>query len=261
MKAKVIGILSISLMLMLLVVAGGCVSKSQYDACKRQNAIVNERLEELQAHQENQNFTTTQWKEKYQMLSKLQDADKQKVQVLEAILAAKQALIEQLSEQAARVALPVELSNALADWARQSGSDMVVFDAKTGVVRFKSDLVFDSGSDVVKSNAKTQIELLSKILNSDAAQKFDVLVVGHTDDQPIKYSAAQHPTNWHLSAHRSIAVAKILADVGLSESRMAVTGMGEFRPIEPNKPDKKGNAKNRRVEIYIVPTGQIGISG
>jgi len=70
----------------------------------------------------------------------------------------------------------------------------------------------------------------------------------------------KHPTNWHLSAHRAIAVEKVLAQAGMNEIRLAVMGMGEFRPIEPNKPNQEGNPRNRRVEIYIVPAGQIRIA-
>ena len=40
-------------------------------------------------------------------------------------------------------------------------------------------------------------------------------------------------------------------------TRLAVMGFGEHRPLEPNKPNQKGNPVNRRVEIYIIPSGQI----
>jgi flagellar motor protein MotB len=36
---------------------------------------------------------------------------------------------------------------------------------------------------------------------------------------------------------------------------LSVRGFGEFRPVEPNKPNHQGNAKNRRVEIFIVAKG------
>jgi flagellar motor protein MotB len=41
----------------------------------------------------------------------------------------------------------------------------------------------------------------------------------------------------------------------IDSKRLSARGFGEFRPIEPNKPDKKGNPKNRRVEIYIIAEG------
>ncbi len=42
---------------------------------------------------------------------------------------------------------------------------------------------------------------------------------------------------------------------GVEATRLSVRGFGEYRPLEPNAAGKKGNPKNRRVEIYIVPAG------
>ena len=42
---------------------------------------------------------------------------------------------------------------------------------------------------------------------------------------------------------------------GIEATRISERGFGEFRPVVPNAPGKKGNAQNRRVEIYIVPRG------
>ena len=102
------------------------------------------------------------------------------------------------------------------------------------------------------------IETLCTIINSAQAAPFDIIVCGHTDDVPIlKASTKQrHPTNWHLSAHRAISVEKVMENNGVGPKRLSVKGFGEYRPIEANKPGKKGNPKNRRVEIYIVPAGK-----
>ena len=138
----------------------------------------------------------------------------------------------------------------------------MTYDERTGVVRFTSDLLFDKGDATVNPVTLDKMGALARIMNSPAAEGFDLLIVGHTDDIPIKKPAtlAQHPTNWHLSAHRSIAVEDVLAKAGLAPTRMAVMGMGEFHPVEPNEAGNKGNPKNRRVDIYIVPSGQIRIS-
>jgi flagellar motor protein MotB len=41
----------------------------------------------------------------------------------------------------------------------------------------------------------------------------------------------------------------------VESKRLSARGFGEYRPITDNKPGKKGNAQNRRVEIYIVAEG------
>ncbi|MBA7636836.1 Peptidoglycan-associated lipoprotein [subsurface metagenome] len=151
------------------------------------------------------------------------------------------------------VMLPVELSIMLEEFAERE--DMVTFDPDRGIVKFKSDLLFKSGSDEVLSTAVQAVKALCKILNSEKGNKFDIIIAGHTDDQPIRYSKPKHPTNWHLSAHRAISVLNVMAKNNIAWKRLSARGFGEFRPIVPNEPGNKGNQQNRRVEIYIVPEG------
>jgi chemotaxis protein MotB len=94
-------------------------------------------------------------------------------------------------------------------------------------------------------------------LNSELGKGFDIIIAGHTDDLRIAKpdTRERHPTNWHLSAHRAISVLDIMTKNNIVSERMSVRGFGEYRPIESNKPNRKGNPQNRRVEIYIVPKG------
>jgi chemotaxis protein MotB len=153
------------------------------------------------------------------------------------------------------VRLPMELSVLLQDFA--NANEMVTFDEGSGMVKFKSDLVFSSGSDKVTSSAMIPIKELCKIMNGEDGKKFDVIVVGHTDTVPISKPStrALHPTNWHLSVHRAIAVSKVMMGSGVSPKRVGVKGFGEYRPFVANNPGNKGTAANRRVEILIVPAG------
>ena len=52
-----------------------------------------------------------------------------------------------------------------------------------------------------------------------------------------------------------ISVLNIMTNNKIVPERVSVRGFGEYHPIVPNKPNKKGNPQNRRVEIYIVPQG------
>lgn len=153
------------------------------------------------------------------------------------------------------MAMPVELSTLLEDFANQH--DMVTYDAERGVVRFKSDLLFEVGSDTVASVSIPAVQALSNILNSEEAKDFDVIIAGHTDDIRIAKPSTRekHPTNWHLSAHRAISVLDIMVSSNVDPNRLSIRGFGEYRPVEENLPNKKGNPKNRRVEIFIVPKG------
>ncbi len=182
---------------------------------------------------------------------------KQEIAALEEDLAKKQELIASMQEKLllGGAALPVELSTMLEDFAK--GSDMVTYDASRGIVKFRSDLLFELASDTVAASAVEAVKSLCTILNSEDGKKFDVIIAGHTDDIRIATAAtrAKHPTNWHLSAHRAISVLNVMTSNNISPERLSIRGFGEYRPVAPNKPKKGGNPQNRRVEIYIVAQG------
>lgn len=152
-------------------------------------------------------------------------------------------------------AMPIELSTALEEFA--ATSDMVSFDSEKGIIKFKSDLTFQAGSDDVTVAAVNSIKALCVIMNGDTGKNFDVIIAGHTDDVPIGKPAtrAKHPTNWHLSVHRAISVLNIMLKNGVPPTKASVRGFGEYRPLATNAAGNKGNAVNRRVELYIVPKG------
>ena len=154
-------------------------------------------------------------------------------------------------------ALPEALSSALQKFAL-ANPDIAEYDAKLGMVKLKSDLTFSPGSAKVNPEATAMLAKLVSVLNDPAAGEFSVYVAGHTDDVPIGNPATKrrHPTNWYLSAHRAVGVQKALQSAKLDPSRIAVMGFGSYHPIEPNKLNKKGNPANRRVELWITPTGQ-----
>jgi chemotaxis protein MotB len=149
------------------------------------------------------------------------------------------------------VKLPPELDKALKEFAAKY-PEAVEYDPLRGAVRWKSDLTFALGSDEVRENARAPLKAFADIVNSAAAQPFEIVIVGHTDDVRITPATARkHPTNWHLSVHRAVAVLFELNKFGVDFKRMGAMGYGEFRPRAANPP-KGGNEANRRVEIYLV---------
>lgn len=74
----------------------------------------------------------------------------------------------------------------------------------------------------------------------------NVQIVGHTDST----GAASY--NQQLSVNRANAVVVYLSAQGVEQSRMQAVGMGASQPVADNK-TIEGRAKNRRVEIKIIP--------
>lgn len=153
--------------------------------------------------------------------------------------------------------LPAPLDTALKAFAEQHSAE-VAYDASRGTVKWTGDLLFPLGSDVVKDTSMGSLRGFVDILKSSAAADFEVVIIGHTDTKPIQRPGTKekHPTNWHLSSHRAIAVGSALQKYGYAPTRIAVVGCGEYRPIADNS-SESGAAQNRRVDIYIVPVGTI----
>jgi type VI secretion system protein ImpK len=76
-----------------------------------------------------------------------------------------------------------------------------------------------------------------------------VLVVGHTDNVPIR--SLRFPSNWHLSRARAQAVTKILSHHLELPERIQSEGRGSAEPLVPND-SPQNRARNRRVEITLL---------
>lgn len=151
------------------------------------------------------------------------------------------------------------MTNPLSDAATRRLAELadkhsqLTFDPATGVSRFSADLLFNSGSDIVRDEADAILKDFAGLINSPDTQQFSVLVVGHTDDKPIRQAglAAKHKTNWELSAHRATQVVRQLAKYGVAEYRMGAAGYSKYQPVAANV-DETSRQQNRRVEIYVL---------
>ena len=247
---------------------GGCVSQQDYDQLMMANRAMEEREQKLQ-------------QDLYDSRT-LADTLRDRVAAMEREIETKDALVTNLQGENDRLAesfgraqdlmqkmahqppskpivltrvLPPALDSALKAFAAKY-PDTVIYDEAKGIVKWNSDLLFALGSDIVRESALASLADFGEILKSTGAQDFEAVIVGHTDDRPISRAVTRqkHPTNWHLSAHRSISVMKVLGENDVPAERMAVMGCGEYRPVVTNDSDEN-RSRNRRVEIFITPKG------
>jgi len=118
-------------------------------------------------------------------------------------------------------------------------------------VPLSGDILFDSGKAVLKESGKKVLqnaqEGIDKVIAAGNFQIEWIRIDGHTDSDPIKYSNFRD--NWDLGNARATAVLKYLAELGGWEQYKPYTASyADTVPVDPA--DK---AKNRRVEIYIIP--------
>jgi type VI secretion system protein ImpK len=116
------------------------------------------------------------------------------------------------------------------------------------MVRLAAAEMFPSGGVDVGAD---QIPLLHKITAALNQVQGRVIVVGHTDDQPIR--SLKYKDNFELSAARAKSVAQILSDGLDNAARIESNGAGSSQPIAL-PPDLPANrTRNRRVEIMFIP--------
>ena len=112
-------------------------------------------------------------------------------------------------------------------------------------------ILFDSGRADIKPEGLVVLGKVIEILK-DVSDKA-IRIEGHTDAVPISGSLAQrYPTNWELSAARAINVARYLQKQAIDPTLLSAAGFGEFKPVADND-TVEGRAKNRRIEIVLVP--------
>ena len=154
-----------------------------------------------------------------------------------------QTVIMQKESQLA--AIQKELQGSLKDDKRVT----LELQEKGLVITLADNILFDSGKAKIKKDAYSVLDDIAGVINTTASDR-NVGIEGHTDNVAIKYS--KWKSNRELSTARANNVYHYLVEKGIQPSRITTMGYGQYRPIEENN-SEEGRAKNRRVEIVILP--------
>jgi len=172
----------------------------------------------------------------------LEQAMQERDQLYDQLLAAR----GQSDDLRAQLANMPEPEPAAAGWTTVPGGAMIAIDDR---------VLFQPGKITLRPEAKRVLDGLVSTLQGEYGDR-DVIVFGHTDDQPIKKSGWMD--NWQLSTERSLAVVRYLQEHGVATTRLVAAGCGEFRPRSANA-SEESRAQNRRVSIFAAdPTLQLG---
>ena len=160
----------------------------------------------------------------------------------EALLDAKESELLKAKQEAARAkqrALGLE----------QKYQELQELNAKMtsrGLVLTLGDVLFETGKAQLMAGAQRAMDKLVDFLAENETRK--VLIEGHTDN------VGSSAYNIDLSLRRANAVAKVLKEKGIDESRIVTKGYGELYPVTENR-SASGKQQNRRVEIVILNEG------
>ena len=127
-----------------------------------------------------------------------------------------------------------------------SAGELSVFESADRVlVRLVGDNLFATGRADINATALPLLNRIATVLNHYDGT---VVVIGHTDNIPIK--RADFPSNLDLSQARAETVLGHLASTVSKPQRLVAEGVGELQPLTDNS-TKKGRGENRRVELTL----------
>lgn len=113
--------------------------------------------------------------------------------------------------------------------------------------------LFDSGKADLKTSSHSMLANVCKTIKSRFPGNF-IRVEGHTDSTPVVHNKGKYPDNMALSIARSRAVYDfMMKEGGIAAGKMYTAGYGEFQPLVRPEKTASDRAKNRRVEIVIMP--------
>jgi type VI secretion system protein ImpK len=129
----------------------------------------------------------------------------------------------------------------------QQGVLSVEEDGTRSTVTIAGSDLFASGSARISDPYHATLQRIAEALNELPGP---VLIVGHTDDQPIR--SFKYQNNYELSADRAEAVVNELKTTLREPSRLRSTGVGSSQPRFQPPDTAENRARNRRVEIVHI---------
>ncbi|HLT35169.1 MAG TPA: OmpA family protein [Enhygromyxa sp.] len=194
-----------------------------------------------------------------------------KIEELEAELEEQQQKLTELESTKGALEGELEQKKAALDAVKtlqDALSKSLVEEIETGDIRVSQRnglLVVDVADSVLFAIGEAELSERGQKVLTTLAESLKELpkntvfqVGGHTDNQPIKSEEvkAKFPTNWELSAARATNVVRFLEETAkIPGKRLVAAGFSEFRPVASNK-KPAGRAKNRRIEIALLPPGK-----
>ncbi|HUO80220.1 MAG TPA: type IVB secretion system protein IcmH/DotU [Steroidobacteraceae bacterium] len=110
--------------------------------------------------------------------------------------------------------------------------------------------LFASASSLVNPAHLETLQHVAAALDQSPGR---ILIVGHTDDQPVR--SLRYRDNFELSRDRAVSVAKLLKAALRDPARIEWTGVGSSQPRYTPESLPENRARNRRVEIVHVAAG------
>jgi chemotaxis protein MotB len=149
------------------------------------------------------------------------------------------------------VSVKQELDKSIAA-QKLEGSVSTVLNEEGLAVEFSESVLFPSADAKLHAQGADVLRKFAGMLKT-IPKAYRLAVEGHTDSRPIHTST--FPSNWALSAARSVSVVHLLKDSGIDEKRIVLHSFADTRPLlakeHANLNAEQLYSKNRRVTLLI----------
>jgi chemotaxis protein MotB len=220
--------------LLLAVVLGSCVAKTQYDSALSD-------LDEMKAELAKADAARIECEERQATLE----------EQLGAELSATKEELEELRRQREEIDKQFAELTAKLQEMIDAGDLQVYMRRGLIMIGLPSQILFPSGKAELSERGQKALGKIATVLATMPDRRIEV--AGHTDDEPIgEKLKTLWQDNWQLSTARALTVTRFLVGKGMKPESLTAAGNGEFDPVADNK-KADGRKKNRRIELILVP--------
>jgi chemotaxis protein MotB len=178
-------------------------------------------------------------------ITKNKDLDTQLTTQMGNLSATKDELVAMRAQRAEAEKRVAAIQDIQKQFARMIDTGQLKVTARRGslVLSLPAEVLFPSGIAELSKPGELSVLEVGITLKRFPDRRF--LVIGHADDMPLKN--APYKDNWDLSVARSMTVTRLLVQAGMDAKNLIPAGVGDNDPIS------KDRAKNRRIEIALLP--------
>lgn len=118
-------------------------------------------------------------------------------------------------------------------------------------ISMPNKILYKKGSADLSKSGKQVVEELAEIFKNNP--KMDILVEGHTDDDPVKRTKYLWQDNWGLSSARANNVVRALVKMGVPSKQLSASGRADLFTTGEILEGKDSKALDRRIEFILTP--------
>ncbi len=118
-------------------------------------------------------------------------------------------------------------------------------------ISLPNKILYKKGDDKISSEGKATLETLAGIFKGNT--KLDILVEGHTDNDPVRRTRYKFKDNWGLSSARAVNAVRYLVKHGVNAKQLSASGRADQYTTGELMQGKDEHAYDRRIEFVVTP--------